>query len=168
MKRRTKRSVGRGQSRKSNWPDRFRSSGSKGAKSPADLSPVLTFHHFGSGADPPDPDEHFAPFYKRVGSGDLSAFVDFYRAHGLSPGAAFYQCIGYLAAHGSVEETKIVQKIISINLHGGPRTSSSTSLRTVFARPMLFLGSADASLLRCAFHLCHELVLKAADQLRLS
>ena len=75
-------------------------------------------------SDPPDPDEHFAPFYRRAVSGDLSAFVDFYRAHGLSSRAAFYQCVGYLAAHGSVEEAKIVQKIISINLRGGPRTSS--------------------------------------------
>jgi len=76
-------------------------------------------------SDPPDPDEHFAPFYRRAVSGDLSAFVDFYRAHGLSPRAAFYQCVGYLAAHGSAEETKIVQKIININLRGGPQTSSS-------------------------------------------
>jgi hypothetical protein len=76
-------------------------------------------------SDPPDPDEHFAPFYRRAVSGDLSAFVDFYRAHGLSPRGAFYQCVGYLAAHGSAEETKIVQKIININLRGGPRTSSS-------------------------------------------
>ena len=45
--------------------------------------------------------------------------VDFYRKHGLNPGAAFYQCIGYLAARGSTEETKeIVQKIISINRRG--------------------------------------------------
>jgi hypothetical protein len=76
-------------------------------------------------SDPPDPDEHFAPFYRRAVSGDLSAFVDFYRAHGLGSHAAFYQCVGYLAAHGSAEETKIVQQIISINLRGGPRTSSS-------------------------------------------
>jgi hypothetical protein len=75
--------------------------------------------------DPPDPDEHFAPFYRRAVSGDLTAFVEFYRAHGLNPRAAFYQCVGYLAAHGSLEETKIVQTIISINLRGGPRTSSS-------------------------------------------
>ena len=76
-------------------------------------------------SDPPDPDAHFAPFYRRAVSGDLTAFVDFYRAHGLNPRAAFYQCVGYLAAHGSLEETKIVQTIITINLRGGPRTSSS-------------------------------------------
>ena len=76
-------------------------------------------------SDPPDPDEQFAPFYRRAVSGDLNAFVDFYREHGLGPHSAFYQCVGYLAAHGSVEETKIVQKIITINLRGGPRTSGS-------------------------------------------
>ena len=76
-------------------------------------------------SDPPDPDEQFAPFYRRAVSGDLNAFVDFYRVRGLSSHAAFYQCVGYLAAHGSVEEAKIVQKIITINLRGGPRTSGS-------------------------------------------
>ena len=82
--------------------------------------------------DPPDPDLDFAPFYQRAVSGDLGALVDFYRRHGLNPGAAFYQCIGYLAARGSAEETKeTVQKIISINRRGGPHRSSSAKNESV-------------------------------------
>jgi hypothetical protein len=75
-------------------------------------------------ANPPDPDPVFAPFYRRAVSGDLGALVEFYCAHGLNPGAAFYQCVGFLAACGSAEETnKTVQKIISINRRGGPQGS---------------------------------------------
>jgi hypothetical protein len=74
--------------------------------------------------NPPDPDPDFAPFYHRAVSGDLGALVDFYCAHGLNPGAAFYQCVGFLAACGSAEETnETVQKIISINRRGGPQRS---------------------------------------------
>jgi hypothetical protein len=83
-------------------------------------------------SSPPNPDPHFAPFYQRALSGDLGAFVDFYHKRGLDPGAAFYQCIGYLAARGSAEETKeIVQKIISDNLRGGPQRSASAKKDSV-------------------------------------
>jgi hypothetical protein len=81
--------------------------------------------------NPPDPDPNFAPFYQRVMSGDLRALVDFYRVRGSNPGAAFYQCIGYLAACGSAEEAKTVQKITNINLRGGPQRSASAKGESV-------------------------------------
>ena len=77
-------------------------------------------------AHPPDPDSNFAPFYHRALSGDLRALVDFYCGQGFNPGTAFYQCIGFLAARGTAEETKkIVEKIISINIRGGPQRTGS-------------------------------------------
>jgi hypothetical protein len=77
-------------------------------------------------AHPPDPDPNFGPFYDRALSGDLGALVDFYCGQRFDPGAAFYQCIGFLAARGTAEETKkIVEKIISINIRGGPQRTGS-------------------------------------------
>jgi hypothetical protein len=81
--------------------------------------------------NPPNPDPDFAAFYERAMSGDLGALVEFYRARGSNPGAAFYQCIGYLAARGSAEEAKTVRKILSINLGGGPQLSGSAKRELV-------------------------------------
>ena len=73
--------------------------------------------------NPPEPDERFAPTYRRAISGDLQALVEFYRRHGTQPGDAFYKCIGYLAAAGGPQELKVVRKIMSINRRGGPPAS---------------------------------------------
>jgi hypothetical protein len=81
--------------------------------------------------NPPAPDPGFAPFYQRALSGDLRALVDFYRVRGSNPGAAFYTCIGYLAACGSSDEAKTVEKIISINLRGGPQRSGPAKKESV-------------------------------------
>jgi hypothetical protein len=75
--------------------------------------------------DPPQPDPLFAPFYRRAVTGDFQALVDFYRQHGHDlGGGAFFQCIGYLAALGSPQEMKVVEKIMGINARGGPLTST--------------------------------------------
>ena len=89
------------------------------------------FSSFWLWPDPPDPDPDFAPFYRRAISGDFRALVDFYRVRGTSLGTAFFQCIGYLAACGSAEEAKAVQKIISINLRGGPQKSGPAKKESV-------------------------------------
>jgi len=93
--------------------------------------------------NPPDPGPDFAPFYRRALSGDLRALLDFYRTHGTNPGAAFYQCIGYLAAGGSAEEAKIVQKIASINLRGGPQRSGWAKRESVREWEMRLLPPAQ-------------------------
>jgi hypothetical protein len=93
--------------------------------------------------NPPDPDPDFAPFYQRAISGDLRALVDFYRTRGSNPSAAFYQCIGFLAACGSAEEAKTVQKIISINRRGGPQRSGSATAESVRNWEKLLLPPAQ-------------------------
>ena len=93
--------------------------------------------------NPPDPDPEFAPFYRRAISGDFRALVDFYRVRGTSPGTAIFQCLGYLAACGSAEEAKIVQKIIGINLRGGPQRSGRAKNESVREWERRLLPSAQ-------------------------
>jgi hypothetical protein len=96
--------------------------------------------------DPPQPDPLFAPFYRRALTGDPQALVDFYRRHGNDlGGGAFFQCIGYLAAAGSPQEMKVVEKIMRINARGGPPKSSVAQRESIRTWEQRVLPMAQAA-----------------------